>query len=355
MGMPARRLLIFALCCFGAGSMATCTSAQTAASTREIHRPAHAPTGWRTYSSPEYGFSIDYPANTASFGSHPDPAEMKGSYIPICDTTTVACFEYSGHDYDGTNLESAGLSVNVLRELRTEKDCYDFGENSAPVAIENISGINFRHAVTGDAGMNQSEGGPAYRAFHQNVCFEVAAGIAEVNPGVFDPGAIKVFDSTKMDALLLEMIRTFRFIGEVADGPAWKVYNDGACGASFEYPDNDVVEKTIEPQSGFESADFACSEHFTDGGKYYAIATKPNLKDAAALNTWLASQNFPDLSSAQVVTESTSWTTYRAEPYCYIFGHDRVYILSVSDSQHRVVAPDGDRVFSHLLNTFKMP
>jgi hypothetical protein len=336
--------------------MATSISAQTPTATAQMHQPAHAPTGWRTYSSPEYGFSIDYPANIASLGSHPDPADMKGSYIAICETTTVACFEYSGHDYDGTNLESAGLSVNVLRELRTEKDCYDFGDGSGTVTIENIGGINFHYANTGGAGMNQSQGGPAYRAFYQDVCFEVAAGIAEVNSGVFDPGAIKIFDSTKMDALLLRMIRTFRFTGDVADGPGWKVYNDGECGASFEYPDKDeVVEKTIEPQSRFASADFSCSEHFTDGGRHYAVATKPKLKDATALNAWLSSVDFPDLSNAQVVTKSTSWTTYHAEPYYYLFGHGRVYILSVSDSQHRVVSATGDRVFSHLLNTFKMP
>ena len=335
--------------------MAKYAPTQTPAPTAPVHQPAHTPAGWRTYSSPEYGFNIDYPASMASFGSHPDPAEMKGSYIAICDTTTVACFEYRGHEYDGTNLESAGLSVNMLRELRTEKDCYDFGEKSAPVMIEKISGINFHYANTGEAGMNQSEGGPAYRAFYQNVCFEVAGGIAEVNPGVFDPGTIKVFDSTEMDALLLKMIRTFRFTGDVADGPSWKVYNDGACGASFEYPDKDLVEKTIEPQPGFDSADFSCSEHFADGGKYYAVGTKAKLKDADALNIWLKSENFPDLGSAQVVTKSSRWTTYHAEPYYYIFGHGRLYILSVSDSQHRVTAPDGDRVFSHLLNTFKMP
>jgi hypothetical protein len=73
------------------------------------------------------------------------------------------------------------------------------------------------------------------------------------------------------------------------------------------------------------------------------------------LNTWLKSSGLPDLSKAQVVSKSTSWTEYQAEPYVYVFGQNRVFILSVSDSEQRAIKRNGDRVFSHLIKSFRMP
>jgi hypothetical protein len=43
-----------------------------------------------------------------------------------CDITTAACFYFKGGDgvqTAGTNLAGASISVNVLRDRRTEQDC----------------------------------------------------------------------------------------------------------------------------------------------------------------------------------------------------------------------------------------
>jgi len=78
------------------------------------------PSDWQTYRSPDYGFSIEYPVNMTFYPGRPDYVATQLSYIPICDYTTVACFEYNGREYEGTNFEAAGLSVNVLRDMKTE-------------------------------------------------------------------------------------------------------------------------------------------------------------------------------------------------------------------------------------------
>ncbi len=349
------RLIVFVVCSAAFGSIGKPTDAQIPPAGGKVDRPEHRRVGWRTYRSPEYGFTMDYPASISFYGSHPDPAEMKGSYIPICDQTTVACFEYNGNEYAGTIMEAAGLSVNVLRDFRTEQDCNDIESHSIPTKTEIINGINFHYGIIGSGGLGHGEGGPSYRALYQNVCFEIAVGIAVTSARAVEPG-IKQFNDEKLNETLDEMVHTFRFIGDVVDGPAWRVYRDGGCGGSFEYPDGDTVVKTIEySQARYYSNDITCSQYFSSNGRDYTVAVKVQIQDASQLNTWLKSSGLPDLSAAQVVSKSTSWTEYEAEPYVYLFGQNRVFILSVSDSEHRAITHEDDHVFSHLIKSFRMP
>jgi hypothetical protein len=356
MRLLLRRLIVFAVCSAAASSIAIHTDAQTRPAGGRVDRPEHRRVGWQSYRSPDYGFTIGYPKNISFYGSHPDPAEMRGSYIPICDQTTVACFEYNGNEYEGTIMEAAGLSVNVLRDLRTEQDCNNIETHPIQIKTEIINGINFHYGIVGDAGLGHGEDGPSYRAFYQNVCFELAVGIARTYALANEPG-IRKFDDRKLNELLNEMVHTFRFTGDVVDGPAWKVYSDYGCGGSFEYPDGDTVVKTVEySQAGYYSNDITCSQYFSNDGRNYTVAVKVQLNDVSQLNTWLRSSGLPDLSAAQVVTKSTSCTEYQVEPYVYVFGrNEEVFILSVSDSEHRAITPNGDRVFSHLMKSFRMP
>jgi len=311
--------------------------------------------GWRTYRSSDYGFTIDYPANMTFYPGHPDYAETQISYMPTCDYTTVACFEYNGKEYENTTFEAAGLSINVLRDIKTEQDCAKIDAGSHPIKTETINGNRFHYGVTGEAGMSQSAGGPTYRAFHQNVCFEIAAAIAQVSAAAFDDGAINSFDSRKLDKLLEKMIHSFRFSGAVEDGPGWKVYDDNKCGGIYEYLEGETVQTTIEySNKRLHSNEIACSRHFTHHGLYYKVAATETLKDKGQLEAWLKASNYPDLSKAQVVVSSKYCTEYKAEPYYYIFGQATLYILSVSDAKHRVVAAHDDPVFNHLLNSFKV-
>src|SRR5260370_23361010 len=95
---------------------------------------ANAPGGWNVHRSADYGFVIAYPPD---FKSYSDLLEAQRSYIPVCQSESIACFEYNGNEYEGTNFEAAGVSVNILRELRTEKECYKIENVSLPDPEDN--------------------------------------------------------------------------------------------------------------------------------------------------------------------------------------------------------------------------
>ena len=314
-----------------------------------------APQGWQDYRSLDYGFSISYPASMTFYPAHPDLVETGLSYIPICDYTTVACFEYNGKKYEGTNFQAAGLSINVLRDAQTEQDCAAMDTGRYPIKTQIINGTKFRYGLTGEAGMSQSKGGTTYRAFHDSVCFEISAATAQTSLGAFDPGAVKAFDGGKLKGILDQMVHSFKFEGAVKDGAGWDVYYDGMCGGIYEYPRGERIQTTIEySQTGYDSNEIACSRHFTHHGFDYTVAVKVNLRDKSQLETWLKSSTYPDLSKSEVIASSTYCTEYKAGPYYYIYGQAALNILSVSDGKHGVVTAFDDPVFRHLFNSFKV-
>jgi hypothetical protein len=271
-----------------------------------------------------------------------------------CTTRALGCLVYAGHEYEGTNFEGAALSVNVLRDRRTEQDCYKIDAGSYPIKTKTINGIDFHYGMTGDAGLGHSGGGPKYRAFYDKVCFELAVNITAASFANFDPGTIKKFDGTKLEKDFDVMLNTFRFTGPVADGPAWRVYHNGAVGGTFEYPDGDTVVKSVEySQERHFSNEITDSTYFADHGLNYFVATKVNLKDRNALDAWLKSSRYPDLSKAQELRHSRLYAQYRAGNYWYVYGQASLHILGVSDQQHTVVAPPDNVVFRHFLNSFK--
>jgi hypothetical protein len=310
--------------------------------------------GWKVYRSPDYGFTISYPGNISFYAGHPDLKETQLSMIPICDETTVACFEYNGNN-ERTNLEAAGLSVNVLRDRKTEQDCNKIDTGSYPIETESINGIKFHYGKTGSVAAGHSEGGPVYRAFYQNVCFEMAVGIASTDTVNDDPGDIKPFDSAELEKLLDRMVHTFKFMAAVKDGHGWRVSDDSGCGGSFEFPEGERIQIIKEfSQAGYYSQDITCSRHFTHNGLGYTVAAKVNLRDQSQFESWLESSGYPGLTTARIVTKSKYFTEYTAGPYYYVFGQGTVYILSVSDAEHRAIVSHNDPVFMHLLQSFKV-
>jgi hypothetical protein len=313
------------------------------------------PGGWQVYHSPDYGFRINYPPSMTFYSGHPDLMETGLSYIPICDYTTVACFEYNGKDYERTNFQAAGVSINVLRDAKTEQDCALIDAGRYPIKTRIINGAKFRYGLTGEAGMSQSKGGTTYRAFHDSVCFEISTATAQTSLGAFDPGTVKAFDAGKLDGVLDQMIHTFKFEGVVKDGAEWDVYNDGMCGGIYEYPRGETIQTTVEySQAGYGSHALTCSRHFTHHGLDYTIAVEANLRDRGQLEMWLRSSDYPDLDKAEAIASSKYCTEYKAGPYYYIFGQATLNILSASDAKHGVVTAFDDAVFRHLFSSFKV-
>lgn len=311
---------------------------------------------WHTYRSKDYGFTIQYPEDfdywPAKFARIENDAKF---FMPICSFTTIACFVYSGNGYKGTNFGGAAVSVNVLRNKRTEKSCAAIDTGRFPIRAKKINGILFQYGRTGEGATSHYVGGPTYRTLYQGVCFEVVANISATSFSVFDPGTIKRFDPARLDGELGAIVNTFRFVGPVVDGPAWQVYHNPFVGGSFEYPDGDSMVVSIKySNERFQSNEITDSRYFIDHGLRYVVSAKGNLRDKNALQAWLQSSSYPDLSKAHELTQWRRFSEYRAGDYYYIYGPITLYILSVMDQHGKVLPPDNDRVFRHLLNSFKI-
>lgn len=302
------------------------------------------PAGWKTYENTEYGFTVAYPTDFTFLSGRLD-YDAQGSYLPVCDLSTVACFIDNSNDYRNTNFSAAGVSVNIIRDARTETGCYTINTGIRRIQKITINGIHFHYGLTGQVGTSHSEGGPVYRAFRDGVCFEVAAGIAAVDRDVTDP-PMNEFNHGKVEQRLDEIVHTFRFTGPVVDGPGWKVYNDSVCGARFEYPDADTV--LTDSESGI-----TCAMHFEDHGRRYSLSAKSNLNNHDALEAWLKLAGYPGLAGVEPSSKSQLWSEYKAGPYFYIFGQVTLYTLNVSDTSGHPLDPEGDRIFSHFLHSFR--
>ena len=69
----------------------------------------------QNYSNSDFGFSLNYPANLIlNLGRISYKEASLLSFIPPCDSATVACLFYNGREYEGTNFGAAALSVNIL-------------------------------------------------------------------------------------------------------------------------------------------------------------------------------------------------------------------------------------------------
>ncbi len=312
---------------------------------------ANAPAGWSVHRSADYGFVIAYPPD---FKSYSDLLEAQRSYIPVCQSESIACFEYNGNEYEGTNFEAAGVSVNILRELRTEKECYKIENVSLPIQKITLNGIPFHYGDIGEGGLGHGIGGPAYRTFREHVCFEVALLITATSISVYDPGTVKEFDSATLEKQLDRMLHTFRFVSHVLDGPGWNVHHNGGCGGVFEYPETATVVTAIEyTNERYYSDEITCEDYFMDQGSKYTVSVKVRLKSVDELEKWLKTYGYPDLGKATEEASSEYATEYKAGPYYYIYGQTKLSILSVSDAQHKVVSPDNNPVFRHFLSSFK--
>jgi hypothetical protein len=312
---------------------------------------AQAAPQWRTYRSPYYGFTLRYPSTFAFYTGHPDFEETQMSMFPICDTTTVACVEYSF----GAKAHSAiGLSVNILRDQKTEAACNQPNRKGDPALKPvTINGIAFRTGETDSVGLGSSSGGDIYRVFHQNVCFEVAVMSAGTNGGDGEDNESRVAATRfrRISDALDRVLESFAFTGPIVDGPHWNVFRDGGCGTTFEYPDSTTVDQNIPyDNASYNSQNITCSEHFLYAGRDFTVSLKDRISNP---NPWLESHGYPTLASAQQLRKTTNCTEYRADPYVYFQCAGDLTLLSVSDAAHHVLSPANDPTFAHLVRTLQ--
>jgi hypothetical protein len=311
--------------------------------------------GWQTYHDSDYGFAIDYPTDMRHYSSHPvEPPEL--SMFPLCRDAT-ACFQYDGPAFEHTGTQAAGVSVNILRGVKTEAECGTIDTRSAPIKTIVIHGKSFVVTQDDEAGGGSGISYTMHRTFYQHVCFDVTVAMAYTNLTAADDDEItRDVDPKEMTRILDEMERmlhSFRFTGPVKDGPDWKVYSDNGCGHAFEYPAGAILRKIAEfSGDSFNSPRIACEQAFSYNGRTYRVAVKVNLKDVGALNMWLTSSGYPDLTHMKLIAQGDRFTQYSDGTFTYIFSARDVFIFTVTDEDNRPISTDGDRIFTHLLGSF---
>lgn len=314
--------------------------------------------GWKTYRSPDYGFTIDYPESMTFYPGHPvEPPQ--GAMFPICEST-IACFEYNGSAFDGTPTNAAGVSVNIVRGVNTEREC----ASSTDPRLEStktirIHGTLFHYGDTSDAGLGSSRSMTEYLAFYQHVCFDVALGAAGRNLGpedMKDEGLhpINRRADRRIGKDMDRMLHSFTFVGPVRDGADWEVHSDSGCGHSFEYPSSSTVQEVLKySNEAFDSSRVTCEQEFTYNDREYTVSVKVNLKDEGAANQWLLASGYPSLERMRIVAKESDFTEYSDETYTYFRAYSDLFIFTVSGANHQPTPSEGDRVFAHVLESFR--
>ncbi len=320
---------------------------------------AEVATGWKTYRSPDYGFTIAYPASMDFFPGHPVQAPER-SMFPICDDTTVACFQYNGNAFDETATGEVGISVNVLRDLKTETDCNSIDTGSSPIKTVKIHGTLFHYSETAEAGLGSGRSMTEYRKFYQQVCFEVAVVIAgrNVPPQMWKDEGFRPVNrraSRKIWNDLDRMRHSFAFVGTVKDGPDWNVYFDSRCGEMFEYPSAATVQEVVgHSNDASNSGRMTCNHAFSFKGSDYTVADKVDLRTDTDLDEWLSECGYPARGQMKILAQTDDFTEYSDKTYTYIRFHNDFFIFVRSGENRQPISSEGDQVFAHLTKSFRV-
>jgi len=120
---------------------------------------------------------------------------------------------YRTDKYKGYNFEGAAFSVNEVPEANTESKCLESPDSESH--SESIRGVGFKASRRSSAGLGHGLSEYVYRAFHQNMCYELDIRIATTSLGAYDAGRVKAFtpkDEQKVYAFFRHVLDSFKFL-----------------------------------------------------------------------------------------------------------------------------------------------
>jgi hypothetical protein len=194
--------------------------------------PLSAQTTQRTFTSPDGIFQFKYSdvlvdctsvrkQEKGTGGSIPESCSTEGA---ICDGpgsggAALACFTYPKEKFiDKLSFVAASFFVSEIQSAKTEKVCLkgspDWLVIFPKAGTTTINHVTFKTFEIGDNWAGHSQGGPAYRTFHNGTCYEL--GIQRVMSGAeYDPGTVKEFtkkDSSEVEGRLRQALNSFVFL-----------------------------------------------------------------------------------------------------------------------------------------------
>jgi len=181
----------------------------------------------RSFASPDGAFHFEYSDSLVSCRRDSNradwwvPDESCEAYTPVCSdfscdsTGTVACIAYPASEMKGTTFQAAAFSVNERKEATTESKCLKVEEPPPQVGNahnETVNGVRFKVTEADGVATGNFIDGYNYRTFHQGTCYELDIRIAFSNIANYDPGAVKSFDSEKVERTLKNVLASFKFL-----------------------------------------------------------------------------------------------------------------------------------------------
>lgn len=181
------------------------------------------PTGNFDQSISDGIFTLKYLTKDFGLANGGQPIPVR-SYIPPCESDFDYCLYFTGLDYQGTNLESAGLRIKNRTDLNTEKLCLETpaaGQGRETPPVSTVSKDIYSAALfapTGDAGAGHYASGSAYRFFYRqnSACYELETRIGRTQFMNYPEGTIKEFTTSDLMVLqnkIKEIVASFSLPG----------------------------------------------------------------------------------------------------------------------------------------------
>ncbi len=122
------------------------------------------------------------------------------SYIPPCEEGFDYCMYYNLKNFDGTNFESAGVSIGMRDDLLNNEACLTRPPNEylnfTPEVIKHDNYLVSSFFPIGDAGAGHYSNGKIYRIYlNTGKCIQIGTRIGETQFANYPEGTIKQFGS----------------------------------------------------------------------------------------------------------------------------------------------------------------
>jgi hypothetical protein len=180
-----------------------------------------------TFISSDGAFRFDYPETLVLCQRDPKqsnswtPNEPCNGFTPVCTDVsckaqgTLACIAYpTAGMMKGTNFEAAAFSVSELKDSNTESNCRIVAEPPPQESFhtETINGTRFDVTEVDGVATGSLLHGYVYRSFHNRKCYELDIRVTFSSLGSYAPGAVKNFDSEKVQRALKDVLESFEFL-----------------------------------------------------------------------------------------------------------------------------------------------
>ncbi len=163
---------------------------------------------WKNYQNSTYHFSFSYPPNFDLLTPGPHDLLPLG-FISVCDgSKDLVCLHLPPSAYPNTNFEGAGVAVSYLLQLTSPASCSTTNLMGQITATQ-INGIGYWQSTIGNGATGHTGGGPVYRTFNQNKCFEIQLSIDKYRDELS-----RSFTSTEestLSSVLTTILSTFKF------------------------------------------------------------------------------------------------------------------------------------------------